>query len=89
MITRRGIITGLASLVAAPAIVRAASLMPIKAPPLLSCSEITWVAGPGGPYHGAVLFYETPFIWDFGEGITIRHGETFVANFKDRTLEIR
>lgn len=31
MINRRGLITGLISLVAAPAIVRASSLMPIKA----------------------------------------------------------
>lgn len=31
MITRRGLITGLVSLMAAPAIVRAASIMPVKA----------------------------------------------------------
>lgn len=31
MLTRRGVITGLISLVASPAIVRAASLMPVKA----------------------------------------------------------
>lgn len=31
MISRRGLITGLVSFVAAPAIVRAASLMPVKA----------------------------------------------------------
>jgi hypothetical protein len=35
-LTRRGLIAGLASLVAAPAIVRASSLMPVKA----------WVADP-------------------------------------------
>lgn len=33
MLTRRGLITGLASLLAAPAVVRASSLMPVKALP--------------------------------------------------------
>lgn len=39
MTTRRGLITGLISLVAAPAIVRAGSLMPIKA----ISPEIRWI----------------------------------------------
>jgi hypothetical protein len=39
--TRRGLITGLAALIAAPAVVRAAALMPVKA----------WVE-PGFPYDG-------------------------------------
>lgn len=38
--SRRGFITGLISLVAAPAIVRAGSLMPIKGDPLTGWREI-------------------------------------------------
>ncbi len=38
--SRRGFIAGLASLIAAPAIVRAGSLMPVKAPRLITGYEI-------------------------------------------------
>ena len=41
MINRRGLITGLISFVAAPAIVKATSIMPIK-------SEKIWMPSPGG-----------------------------------------
>jgi hypothetical protein len=34
MLNRRGLLTGLVSLIAAPAIVRAASIMPVRAPTL-------------------------------------------------------
>jgi len=37
--SRRSFITGLAALVAAPAVVRASSLMPVKAPKLLTDDE--------------------------------------------------
>jgi hypothetical protein len=40
MIGRRGFITGLVSLVAAPAIVRVASIMPVKVMPGLTSQEI-------------------------------------------------
>jgi hypothetical protein len=42
-ITRRGLITGLAAFVAAPAIVRATSLMPVK--PVASIGEFKLVPG--------------------------------------------
>lgn len=48
MISRRGLVSGLAALVAAPAIVKAASLMPVKtlpADPLdVLLHEMGWVA---------------------------------------------
>ena len=45
LLSRRGLITGLVSLVAAPAIVRASSLMPVKAwaPYDIASGGITWV----------------------------------------------
>ena len=44
IITRRGLIGGFASLLAAPAIVRVSSLMPVKAMlPSLYAGGITWV----------------------------------------------
>lgn len=50
MLSRRGLITGLASLLAAPAIVRAESLMPIKSVPAEWVRAATWVweGTPGG-----------------------------------------
>lgn len=42
MLNRRGLITGLISFVAAPAIVRAASLMPVKAIPEERILRILW-----------------------------------------------
>lgn len=49
MISRRGLITGLVSFVAAPAIVRAASLMPVKAFDVdaeweMDCLRFGWAA---------------------------------------------
>lgn len=53
---RRGFITGLISLVAAPAIVRAGSLMPIKAEPLValrtSLPPATWRSLNQGELYG-------------------------------------
>lgn len=47
-ISRRGLLTGLISVLAAPAIVRASSLMPIRAPKLIVAeSEIDLVLGSG------------------------------------------
>jgi hypothetical protein len=44
ILTRRGLIGGFASLLAAPAIVRVSSLMPVKAmPPSLYAGGITWI----------------------------------------------
>jgi hypothetical protein len=45
-ISRRGLITGLVALVAAPAIVRVSSIMPVKAmiEPAFDASDITWTA---------------------------------------------
>lgn len=42
MITRRGLITGMASLFVAPAIVRASSIMAIKPLPLVVEPEYVW-----------------------------------------------
>lgn len=45
MLSRRGLITGLVSFMAAPAIVRASSLMPVKAliePPIFIDEDLTW-----------------------------------------------
>lgn len=60
MITRRGLITGLVSLVAAPAIVRVGSLMPVKQmieSPLWSADTITWQAsGDVGPCWMMVVY---------------------------------
>jgi hypothetical protein len=55
LLSRRGLITGLASLVAAPAIVRASSLMPVKAwaPEVLTDFD---------------LFKYGPALWDSAEG---------------------
>jgi hypothetical protein len=47
MIHRRGLITGFISLIAAPAIVRASSLMPVKA--LIIPEGPVGPLGPGGP----------------------------------------
>jgi hypothetical protein len=44
MLTRRGLITGLASLVAAPAIVRISTSMPIKS--ISSCCDYNFDTGP-------------------------------------------
>jgi hypothetical protein len=41
MIARRSFLTGLGSLIAAPAVVKISSIMPIKRPRLLSLHEIT------------------------------------------------
>lgn len=45
MINRRSLITGLVSLVAAPAIVRVSSIMPVKAlpPPVYPLHDVPWV----------------------------------------------
>lgn len=40
--SRRSLLTGLGALIAAPAIVRASSLMPVKAPPLIKGEIGTW-----------------------------------------------
>jgi len=45
-VSRRGLITGLVGFVAAPAIVRASSLMPVKSLP------ITWIDGELNPWLG-------------------------------------
>ena len=54
--TRRGLITGLVSLVAAPAIVRASSIMPVKALPtaeeLLSAMPLQFPPMHAIPYPG-------------------------------------
>lgn len=42
MISRRGLITGLSVLVAAPALVRADSLMPIRGTPMLNRFYLDW-----------------------------------------------
>lgn len=47
LISRRGLITGLASLVPAPAIVRASSIMPVKASPRDLWLEIAEQFRPG------------------------------------------
>lgn len=54
MIHRRGLLAGLAAAVAAPAIVRAASIMPVRTPALLRPAELLGirfklVAANGGP----------------------------------------
>jgi hypothetical protein len=41
MINRRGLLIGLGSLIAAPAVVRAASLMPVRRPALLTWTQIS------------------------------------------------
>ena len=45
LLTRRGLITGFAGLIAAPAIVRVSSIMPVKAIdlPFIDLGTITWV----------------------------------------------
>jgi len=42
MMNRRGLLTGLGALIAAPAIVRAGSLMPVRRPPL-TCAPMHYV----------------------------------------------
>lgn len=44
MISRRGLLTGLGALIAAPAIVRATSLMPVRAPLVISWDDATYIA---------------------------------------------
>lgn len=46
MLSRRGLITGLAAMIAAPAIVRAGSLMPVKAEKLVGFTIYTTVMVP-------------------------------------------
>jgi hypothetical protein len=50
-LSRRGLLTGLGALIAAPAIVRAASIMPVRAAPLLI------IPPPVAPYNGKYLVY--------------------------------
>ncbi len=61
MINRRSLITGLISLVAAPAIVRAGSLMPVKAMlPLLSTfdgEDIVWRSCPAVDNNWSFVIY--------------------------------
>lgn len=56
MIDRRTLLTGLGALIAAPAIVRASSLMPIKAlPPTGEWYEVTWMTSMLEPLDGRLL----------------------------------
>jgi hypothetical protein len=59
IVSRRGFIGGLAGLLAAPAIVRATSLMPVKVfrRPLLDLPENRWV-GYGGTFNVPDLIFQ-------------------------------
>ena len=74
-ISRRGLITGLAGLVAAPAIVRASSLMPVKALTPGFPGSVTWVDQDYGAVWTDIVVRILPqrgsrmsmsFIWDNG-----------------------
>lgn len=54
-IARRRLITGLASFIAAPAIVRAASIMPVKVPPVAAQPAVVIDVGNGAVLTGFPL----------------------------------
>jgi len=57
MLTRRGLITGISSLIVAPAIVRVSSIMPVK-PVAYSLADLIWKIDPT----------PTPFVMIAGNG---------------------
>lgn len=79
MLNRRSLITGLISLVAAPAIVRAANIMPVKkyggiiTPPIdgvLTVSDVEWtVTPPNSKWH--MRFWSSGRNWKMGEEVDI------------------
>ena len=54
LMDRRGFLGVLAGAIAAPAIVRASSIMPVRAPTLLSAGG-PWVPDPIGPFDDSLL----------------------------------
>jgi hypothetical protein len=75
LISRRGLITGLASLVAAPAIVRASSLMPVKAIP----DEWVFAAHERG-INGLIPYYTQDYIRAFEELTPALRAKGWVAH---------
>lgn len=60
MLSRRGLITGLISLAAAPAIVRASSLMPVKV------MEPTYLRVRLPPENRQVWYFQNRYVWISG-----------------------
>ena len=76
--SRRGLFKGLAALIAAPAIIRVADLMPIrqlKPDSLLVVTDYEFTANPS-------IFAERMIVhWDYGNEFTVQNGDIFTVDF--------
>lgn len=78
MINRRSLITGLISLVAAPAIVRVANIMPVKQMLTLDIADVEWaVMPPNANWH--LSFWCSGRDWKMGDVVEM-HGQRFAVD---------
>ena len=83
MISRRGLITGMASLVAAPAIVRVASIMPVKAYTLPPSRLMANLRGGFGYFESSSLplhaFYRAELVEEFRRKYSLLQRRAFAS----------
>lgn len=91
IIHRRGMLTGLGALICAPAIVRASSLMPVKAFSTWDASDITYTATEGGPIEYFIVYDKRGFgRWGgWGHPITPEEGTVLVSVDNSGTWSFR
>ena len=88
MIARRGLITGMAALLAAPAIVRASNIMPVRVAKLSSTPVADWIEAQARyhtPIEGVEMMVERPLVIPPGGVLIFR---ACVLNFENVAVQL-